>query len=643
MLKPSTHKHAAHVPLSASPSDTYFHTIQLVFFQVWWIIALSSLLRYIMASREKEETHEPVSTEAPRSPPRKTLREMFTHALPRYTGPYEVGFMELELPAREPRAFSNIKRNHEYALKLDTVLFSVFYPCDLGPRGSKNHHRVPWLPAPKAPTCKGYAKFLNISHVPVTAYIACTSMFTKIPAYRNAKLSRTGPPGVSSQESLGEESDDGTEQTRNAPRFPVVIFSHGLGGSRTSQSAICGELASFGLVVVAIEHRDGSGARTYVNKPGTSSNDLEDDDLDRSHKPATPPNGDAESSPPPGKDEKNHEQRRSHYKVDYIFPKDNAQDTSPHNPIGVDTELRGAQIEMRLAEIEEAYYVLELINSGQADQVVARNLRKKGHIGSSSQGLEGICWSDWQGRLQMSSVTAMGHSFGGATTVQVLRHAERFTWVSQGILLDAWGPATPQDDQNRVRKPILSIGSEAFMHWKENYDHIESICREARDEGALCWMTTIRGSTHLSQTDFAVLYPNWMSLLMKTIVNPRRAINLTIHSALEFLMVTLPSERVDEITVGWMNEELLQNADHETKVSFDHRPDDKWIAARLKIENEFSLRLSRWFQRPGRASGGIPRDASGKPLAGLLNWGPGNELWTHMSPEPADVESYMER
>ncbi len=76
----------------------------------------------------------------------------------------------------------------------------------------------------------------------------------------------------------------------------------------------------------------------------------------------------------------------------------------------------------------------------------------------------------------------MGHSFGGATVVQVLRLAQKFTWVSQGILLDAWGPATPEDGRNRVQKPILSLGSEAFMHWKENYDRVESICREARDE-----------------------------------------------------------------------------------------------------------------------------------------------------------------
>jgi len=40
--------------------------------------------------------------------------------------------------------------------------------------------------------------------------------------------------------------------------LPVVVFSHGLGGSRSLYSLICGELASQGYVVLAIEHADGT-------------------------------------------------------------------------------------------------------------------------------------------------------------------------------------------------------------------------------------------------------------------------------------------------------------------------------------------------------------------------------------------------
>ncbi|KAI9289806.1 platelet-activating factor acetylhydrolase, partial [Umbelopsis sp. AD052] len=42
--------------------------------------------------------------------------------------------------------------------------------------------------------------------------------------------------------------------------YPIVIFSHGLAGNRLIYSNLCSQLASHGLIVFAIEHRDGSGS-----------------------------------------------------------------------------------------------------------------------------------------------------------------------------------------------------------------------------------------------------------------------------------------------------------------------------------------------------------------------------------------------
>jgi platelet-activating factor acetylhydrolase len=633
-------------------------------------------------------------------------RSHIQHALPPYTGPYpRVGFLEMELPARHPRALSpHIKRNDEFALKLDTVLFAVYYPsepgsasasgfgggCRRGEDGDgdgdgqghgagggggearrkkgekggtgkakrKKVSRVPWLPRPRASTCKGYARFLNVPHLPVTAYMAVTSMFTKLPVHRNGRLSRRWPgeaavvreegrkragtgtgtggdrgSGADEEEdTLGDadadadaDADGGEGHNREKPKFPVVIFSHGLGGSRTLYSSICGELASHGLVVVAMEHRDGSGARTFVNKAGKAE-DLESQGVDKT---AGPPKNVKKS---PERQQKDQE-TKPYYKIDYLFPKDNAQDTSPHNPDGVDKELRGAQIDMRIAEIEEAFYVLGLINNGHGDRVRRDNLRKEGNVGSSSAGLDGIDWQHWTGRLDLKAVTMMGHSFGGATTVQMLR-SDKLPWITQGILLDPWGPATPEcTEQNTVHKPVLSVGSEAFMHWAENFDCIEQVCHEARASGTLSWMTTIRGSTHLSQTDFAILYPHWMSLLIKTVVDPERAISLTVHSALEFLKLTLPRSQT-RLAKAWPGEQLLGIADSETEVLSDHRPDDKWVAARLKLPNEFSVRLR----------GILEWNASARWPKGMVSrGGVENEIWCHQSPDRDSMERYMRR
>jgi platelet-activating factor acetylhydrolase len=372
-------------------------------------------------------------------------------------------------------------------------------------------------------------------------------------------------------------------------------------------------MASNGLIVVAVEHRDGSGARSYVNLPGNKI--------------------------PPEADKLGVTSQNLSYKIDYIFPKGNAQDTSPNNARGVDVELRNAQIEMRMAEIEEAYHVLQLINNGHGEMVYEANLRRKGNVGSSSKGLDNIDWPDWEGRMFLYNVTAMGHSFGGATTVEVVRQRGRFSWVGQGILLDVWGPATStlgEATHESLQKPILAINSEAFMHWSDNFQKLVDICKEARSNNAPCWMLTVKGSTHLSQSDFAVLYPHLMSLLTKTIVNPRRAVYLTVNSCFEFLKRVLPPEQ----TLGnnWPDEGILSTKYLDIdELPNDYKPNEKWMAARLKIPNESRLRLKLWFGRKPKAPK-VATDIHGKPLVGIVAFAPGNEVWMHCSPNSEDYD-----
>jgi platelet-activating factor acetylhydrolase len=79
-------------------------------------------------------------------------------------------------------------------------------------------------------------------------------------------------------------------------------------------SSICVEYASYGWICVAIEHRDGSGPRTFVNY--------------------------ADGKPP--------------RVVDYIHPK-GGNDTVNDTDRETDHELRDAQITMRKREIEEVH------------------------------------------------------------------------------------------------------------------------------------------------------------------------------------------------------------------------------------------------------------------------------------------------
>ena len=95
---------------------------------------------------------------------------------------------------------------------------------------------------------------------------------------------------------------------------------------------------------------------------------------------------------------------------------DNPMDTAPNNKKGVDSELRNAQLELRLSELQEAYRVVRRICEGKGAEVAEQNLRRKGNIGSSSRGLEGIDWGLWKNRFHIDKAIVAGHSFGKITS-----------------------------------------------------------------------------------------------------------------------------------------------------------------------------------------------------------------------------------
>ncbi|KAF1955366.1 hypothetical protein CC80DRAFT_92911 [Byssothecium circinans] len=563
----------------------------------------------------------------PRSRPPISFRDsaVFWHGtLPPSSGPYSVGSMDIEVPAEKPRTFSNITRNGRHVLQLETVLFTLYYPASFGaghgkdPAGYRKWSRETWMSRPRAETAKGYSKFSGLPNWAGMSFFAASTMLTKLRAFRNAPPATHWPPeGNSRRDGYIIKNKQGAppDGFPDEPTFPLLLFSHGLGGSRTSYSTMCAEFASYGFVVCAVEHRDGSGPRTIVNHPKKEDGNLEDqekyDIVDHTDK----------------------ERERTYDKVDYLFPKNNPKDTAPNNEKGVDRELRNAQIELRLAELEEAYRVLRDISEGRGEEVAKQNLRKKGYVGGSSRGLEGIDWGQWKNRFHVDKITVAGHSFGAATVVEVLRNTDRFQNVQAGIIYDVWGaPIKPpmDDPEHRIHLPLLGVNSEAFMYWQANFDAVMSLMDEAKEQEAPAFLCTVRGSVHLTQSDFSILYPHILSFFFKATVNPQRAIDLNISASLEFLRDVTEGAGKSIIQRCLTDEELLQGQPLD-QVPDEHKPDNEFIASRLKINNEFRTRLAARVQRKLKRA----------KKHGFYNTG--DEVWMHCKPDDEELSNWRRK
>lgn len=185
-------------------------------------------------------------------------------------------------------------------------------------------------------------------------------------------------------------------------RKPLVIFSHGLGSFRSIYSSFCSELASYGFLVAAVEHRDGSACATFHVSEVSSGN--------------------AGST-----------------LQEFWVPYKKLQ------PGMKEFYLRNYQVHQRASECVTAVKVLRDIDTGRA----ATNIL------DPDFNLEFL-----KGRIDFNRVAIMGHSFGGATALLSLMKDDIFRCA---VALDAWMFPLEDTCYQHIQKPILSINTETFQ------------------------------------------------------------------------------------------------------------------------------------------------------------------------------------
>lgn len=416
---------------------------------------------------------------------------VFSSDLPAYSGPYEVGVVDIEAPC-EKRNLANavFKDTGKPAFELDTVLFSLYYPAVDQWTGSKAPH--PWVSNIEH-HAEGYARFAHVNNF-IVKTIFSWAMWTlvgstTIPAHVDAPLrgTRKAYRDVETEQPLDQSG---------LPKFPVLVFSHGMASSRTSYTQFCGEMASRGYIVAAIEHRDGSGPGTEIYQKDGSKRDL-----------FTISNSDLEPQP-------------------------------------LEPNLKMMQLAMRQAEVEETVRVLKQMNDGHGADVHKQNMRGEGEY-----------LPEWRDRLDMSRFIVGGHSYGATLALQALKGApsEKLPFIG-GLILDPGKHSGPLNDDIEV--PIVVIHSQSWsakmsiFQGRPHFDVVKDLVRkvlrrgEKKSKPQYAWFLTSKGTTHPSVTDAPLIEPTLLSWTTGSTIDAREGVLQYVKVGEEFMQYLEDGRRI---------------------------------------------------------------------------------------------------
>jgi platelet-activating factor acetylhydrolase len=308
-----------------------------------------------------------------------------------------------------------------------------------------------------------------------------------------------------------------------------MIFSHGLGGSRNTYSHLLASLASHGVVVVAAEHRDGSAPQSRIKDPANGLRCIE-------------------------------------YK------------RMPHARSPEVEKGRNDQLRIRLWELGLIHDAVSRLDKGNAP---------RNWVPSSEK--SPVNSPNFKSSLDMHEpgrITWAGHSFGAATMVQFVKSvfwdpssekysseslskfeplfkfspqttlASQISPISPIVLLDLWTlplrgdstlwlwerslPCYAKPDSKMTN--VLAILSEEFFQWQRNFkpttrvlcaNPAEEVPASTGHQNGPRIFYPLR-SAHLSQSDFAVLFP-WITKKWMGADEPERTLRLNVRAILQML------------------------------------------------------------------------------------------------------------
>ncbi|TFK22339.1 hypothetical protein FA15DRAFT_622679 [Coprinopsis marcescibilis] len=408
--------------------------------------------------------------------------------LPAIQGRFPVGVTTFVSPVQRPRPIGTVKLRSpptgstrpNNALYLEEVAFTAYYPADTTSKPITKG--VDWFIRPVKESLQGFSTFLGFSSWLLWPIVYFFGTLVKIPAYPNAPLLDPKNATVASEN-----------------QWPLVIFSHGLGGSRTAYSQFCSRLAASGRVVLAVEHRDGTGT---VSMPRSW-------------------NIDGEKSKP----------RTLLYLRESDIHWDDDSDSIKTAPF----PLRVEQLAFRHHEVYITYNTFhKFIHNTPGTHLETIDGT---HFDRKSWGLDEATEKPFVNCDE--NIVLAGHSFGGCTVLSILSSNPSDEYdrlpVDKAIILDPWleplpapGPFPMKSGGNNVKENniadfvssaleqndivpsatpahprMLVINSETFTLWKDHFARLQEIVKGWEPNGRR--IVTLVGSKHTSFSDFPIL------------------------------------------------------------------------------------------------------------------------------------------
>ncbi|KAF7637725.1 hypothetical protein Mgra_00002700 [Meloidogyne graminicola] len=230
---------------------------------------------------------------------------------------------------------------------------------------------------------------------------------------------------------------------KSEEQFPVIVFSHGISGTRHLYSINCASLSSHGYVVAALEHRDGSACYTYELNKDKSTGDLIQNPIQLKKLP--------------------------HKEEEF--------------------ESRIAQIKHRVKETIQMLNLFNKLNEG------LRNSNVEIVFGNEFD------WEQFKGRLNVDKAISIGHSFGGASALTSCAVQKAFKCC---VVMDAWLYPFESKHYEEITQPVLMLNASKWQ-WPMNVKRLLHL--QEQNGGNDKYMYTLTDIVHQSFSDLGLLYP----------------------------------------------------------------------------------------------------------------------------------------